>query len=121
MKLKGYAIKYFSHDEKHYWLRYSPPGDKTFTLTIPIKKNNMFQFRTTAGFQSFMSCVPHFCSEFKDFAGAAQLIPDDEEDTVTPPPPPHVSSHKFHYQTKEPSDQTRETIDTLDPPLKFDV
>ena len=25
MKLKGYNIKYFSHDDKNYWLKYSPP------------------------------------------------------------------------------------------------
>ena len=105
MKLKGHKIKYFSHYKKHYWLRYLPPGNMhILTLTIPIKKHGMFQFRTTANYKYFMSRTPHYCSEYKDFSGTAHVIPDDANDTIPPSPkPPSVSSHKSTGQTREPS------------------
>ena len=111
MKLKGYKVKYFSHDDKHYWLRYSPPNNspKTLTLTIPIKNNGLFQFRTTVGFKSFTSRAPHYCSEYKKFAGAAHVIHDDDENSVNLPPSQATLQHTISCQTRERSDQTKES------------
>ena len=86
----------------------------------------MFQFMTTVGYKFFWSRAQHYFSKFKNFAGAAHIIPDndDNDDTVLPPPAP-LKRKTLHQQgdssakPMESSVQTREASTTSETPHKI--
>ena len=89
MKLRGYKIHKFLHDDVTYIFRYKHMNQSSKngrTLTVPLGRNGLFGFRTKDGYSSFMSRAPHYCSNFKKFAGASHYIPLDDDDSSDAPP-----------------------------------
>ena len=84
MKLRGYAINKFLHDDVTYifwYKRINQSAKNGRTLTVPLGRNGLFGFRTKDGYSSFMSRAPHYCSNFKKFAGASHFIPLDDDNS----------------------------------------
>ena len=100
MKLQGFDIKYFHHNELQYVLNYTKPeGVSSHTLTIPISKNGLFHLRTNEGYTHFMSRAAHYLPDFLNFAGAAHIIEDDESTNSITSSTCNTSS--LHNKTRE--------------------
>ena len=79
MKIKGFAIDRFNHDDTNYTFVYSSPSLPINTpprsITIPLGSNQLFTLRTSEGYSNFMSRAPKYLDSFKHFAGASHFIP----------------------------------------------
>ena len=95
MKSQGYRIKNFLHNDLTYVFKYTSPNNHhkpKRTLTISIQKNGMFQFCAYDGFDSFTIHDPHYCQEYKSFAGVAHFIINDSSISSTSDPLSHTSN-----------------------------
>ena len=103
MKLQGFNIKHFHHDELKYVLNYTKPeGVSSHTLTIPIYENGLFHLRNNEGYTHFMYRTAHYLPGYINFVGAAHIIEDDDSISYTTPSSSPTSSLY---------DKTRETDD----------
>ena len=121
MKSRGYSIRYFHHDNANYIFtyRYNVRDLPIQTLTIPISKNYLFQFRTNEGYTRFMSCAGKYQPSYKSFVGSTHFIPlEDQDDTSSYLP---CDNENSHGRTSQSHDKTREIPPTTIPyhPLDF--
>ena len=128
MKIKGFAIDRFNHDDKDYTFVYSSPSLPINTpprsITVPLGSNQLFTLRTSEGYSNFMSRAPKYLDSFKHFVGASHFIPEDDasitpsfaspttqdktrENNTTPLLPSNTSSI-IQDKTRETTDKTRE-------------
>ena len=115
MKRQGFRVNYFKHDDKEYIFEYYTQSTighlNPCHLTVLIGENNLFTLRTNVGYKHFMSQSPKYFDDFKNFAGAAHIIPNDDSSV-----PPYIGigqekTRESPEKTREPPDKTRELPD----------